>query len=207
MLKKIVFILCLQFALISLLADDNGVKLAKIQIQPDDPNNLPPPPKFPSYQEVLGKASSSMLGLKNTILASADKNDQKAVMLSNLCADNLQKISDNLNTLMKIQKAYEPNKQCAPIFEPEQCNVWTSEDCVKLAEKTQKLSDDMLNKAKDADINGKASEADSYKTASRVASDVAKIYGKLAQNQSDFLNAVNDLADYTQSKDKPSPVK
>lgn len=199
MLKRVIVILFFQFALFSLLAVDNTAKIDKPQT-PADNSNLPPMPKLPSYHEVMGKASSSILDFKKNILVNADKNDQKAVMLSNICADNLQKIVDSISFLMKLQKAYEANTFCAPIFEPDQCNVWSSQDCEKLAEKTQKLSEEMSNKARNAELNGNTAEADSCNTASKVAVDVAKIYIELAQEHKNLSKSIDDLSDYMKHK-------
>lgn len=199
MLKRVIVILFFQFALFSLLATNNAAQINKTQT-PADNSNLPPMPKLPSYQEVMGKASSSLLDLKKSIVSNADKNDKKSVMLSNMCADNLQKIVDSISFLMKLQKAYEANTYCSPIFEPGQCNIWSSEDCEKLADKTQKLSEEMNNKAKDAELNGKTAEADSYTTASKVAVDVAKIYIELAQDHKNLSKSIDDLSDYMKHK-------
>lgn len=201
MLKRVIIIICFQLGVFSLLAEDNGVRLTKVQISSDAPANLPPSPKIPSYQEFMDKTSSSLLNLKKNILANADKKDQKTVMLSNICADNLQKIVDQITFLMKRQKAYEANTFCSPIFEPDQCNIWSSEDCRKLAEKTQKLSEDLNNKAKDAELKGKTTaEVDSYKTASEVAVDVAKVYTELAQDHDSLSKSIDDLSSYMKNK-------
>lgn len=199
MLKSLMAVLCFQLAVFLLMADNAGQLQPFLKSAPTD-SNLPPPPVVPSYQEMLSTASYSMLEIKKSIMANADKKDQKALMLSNICADSLQKIIDKINFLMNEQKAYAPNKYCDSIFEPDQCNIWSSEDCARLAEKTRNLSEEMKNKARDAELGGKTAEADSYNTASKVAADVAITYKELAQEHDDFSRAIDNFSNYVTSR-------
>lgn len=155
---------------------------------------IPPPPEaknqaLPSYEDLLSQSSVLMEKYISIFNAYDTKGNSALEELKNRCIDSARDLKEDFDSICRKQSAFKQLKYCDVIFEDQDLNPWSPDDCTKIATKLDKLSAEFKQKSEASGNSSDKYESENYRIASGVAMDLSSCYRKLSADYPRFESA------------------